>query len=64
MDVSAETLRRHNFGNAGAGDRVNLERCLTLDKLPAADTWFRATSTGSAEIVAIDARRRLEAVHV
>ena len=33
MDVSAETLRRTTLGTLTAGDRVNLERCLTLDKL-------------------------------
>ncbi|HJU27586.1 MAG TPA: riboflavin synthase [Candidatus Binataceae bacterium] len=33
MDVSAETLRRTILGTLRPGDRVNLERCLTLDKL-------------------------------
>ncbi len=33
MDVSAETLRRSTLGALKPGDRVNLERCLTLDKL-------------------------------
>ena len=33
MDVSAESLRRTTLGSFKAGDRVNLERCLTLDKL-------------------------------
>jgi riboflavin synthase len=33
MDVSAETLRRTTLGVLTVGDRVNLERCLTLDKL-------------------------------
>jgi len=33
MDVSAETLRRTILGALQPGDRVNLERCLTLDKL-------------------------------
>lgn len=33
MDVSAETVRRSNLGELKAGDPVNLERCLTLDKL-------------------------------
>jgi riboflavin synthase len=33
MDVSAESLRRSTLGSFKAGDRVNLERCLTLDKL-------------------------------
>ncbi len=33
MDVSAETLRRTSLGDLKAGDRVNLERCLTLDTL-------------------------------
>jgi riboflavin synthase len=33
MDVSAETLRRTVLGDLAPGDRVNLERCLTLDKL-------------------------------
>jgi riboflavin synthase len=33
MDVSAETLRRTTLGALALGDRVNLERCLTLDKL-------------------------------
>jgi riboflavin synthase len=33
MDVSAETLRRTALGWLKAGDRVNLERCLTLAKL-------------------------------
>jgi riboflavin synthase len=33
MDVSAETLRRTTLGTLARGDRVNLERCLTLDKL-------------------------------
>ncbi|MGA2409001.1 MAG: riboflavin synthase, partial [Candidatus Binataceae bacterium] len=33
MDVSEETLRRTGLGDLQAGDRVNLERCLTLDKL-------------------------------
>jgi riboflavin synthase len=30
MDVSAETLRRTTLGRLKIGDRVNLERCLTL----------------------------------
>jgi riboflavin synthase len=33
MDVSAETLRRTTLGTLAVGDRVNLERCLTLEKL-------------------------------
>src|SRR5262249_18040410 len=33
MDVSAETMRRTTLGATKAGSRVNLERCLTLDKL-------------------------------
>ena len=33
MDVSAETLRRTTLGGLRATHRVNLERCLTLDKL-------------------------------
>ena len=33
MDVSAETLRRTILGDLNPGDRVNLERCLTLNKL-------------------------------
>ncbi|HLK87170.1 MAG TPA: riboflavin synthase [Candidatus Binataceae bacterium] len=33
MEVSAETLRRTTLGTLEAGDRVNLERCLSLDKL-------------------------------
>ncbi|HJU09915.1 MAG TPA: riboflavin synthase [Candidatus Binataceae bacterium] len=33
MDVSAETLRRTTLGGLKPGDRVNLERCLTLNKL-------------------------------
>lgn len=33
MDVSAESLRRTTLGTLKPGDRVNLERCLTLDKL-------------------------------
>ena len=33
MDVSAETLRRTTLGTLAVGDPVNLERCLTLDKL-------------------------------
>jgi riboflavin synthase len=33
MDVSAESLRRTTLGALKAGDRVNLERCLTLKKL-------------------------------
>lgn len=33
MEVSAETLRRTTLGELKTGDRVNLERCLTLDKL-------------------------------
>jgi riboflavin synthase len=33
MDVSAETLRRTTLGTLAVRDRVNLERCLTLDKL-------------------------------
>ncbi len=33
MDVSAETLRRTILGELKAGDRVNLERCLTLQSL-------------------------------
>jgi riboflavin synthase len=33
MDVSAETLRRTILGSLEPGDRVNLERCLTLNKL-------------------------------
>ncbi|MGO9452149.1 MAG: riboflavin synthase [Candidatus Binataceae bacterium] len=32
-DLSAETLRRSTLGDLKAGDRVNLERCLTLGKL-------------------------------
>lgn len=33
MDVSAETLRRTTLGELKAGYPVNLERCLTLEKL-------------------------------
>jgi riboflavin synthase len=33
MDVSAETLRRTILGDLKPGDRVNLERCLTLNQL-------------------------------
>ncbi|MBI3759110.1 MAG: riboflavin synthase [Deltaproteobacteria bacterium] len=33
MDISAESLRRTTLGELKTGDRVNLERCLTLDKL-------------------------------
>jgi riboflavin synthase len=33
MDVSAESLRRTTLGSFKAGTRVNIERCLTLDKL-------------------------------
>ncbi|HEY6418960.1 MAG TPA: riboflavin synthase [Candidatus Binataceae bacterium] len=33
MDVSAETLRRSTMASLKPGDGVNLERCLTLDKL-------------------------------
>jgi riboflavin synthase len=33
MDVSAETMRRTNLGELKPGDPVNLERCLTLEKL-------------------------------
>ena len=33
MDVSAETLRRSNLGDLRSGDRVNIERCLTLGTL-------------------------------
>jgi riboflavin synthase len=33
MDVSAESLRRTILGSLKPGDRVNLERCLTLGKL-------------------------------
>jgi riboflavin synthase len=33
MDVSEESLRRTVLGDLEAGARVNLERCLTLDKL-------------------------------
>ena len=33
MDVSAETLRRTTLGELKSGDRVNLERCLTLGTL-------------------------------
>jgi riboflavin synthase len=33
MEVSAETLRRTVLGDLQPGDQVNLERCLTLDKL-------------------------------
>src|SRR5437899_2612001 len=33
MDVSAETLRCSILGDLKPGSRVNLERCLTLDKL-------------------------------
>lgn len=33
MDVSAESLRRTTLGELKPGDRVNLERCLTLGKL-------------------------------
>ena len=32
-DLSAETLRRSTLSNLKAGDRINLERCLTLGKL-------------------------------
>jgi riboflavin synthase len=32
-DVSAESLRRTVLGSLNPGDRVNLERCLTLEKL-------------------------------
>ena len=33
MDISAETLRRTVLGGLKPGDRVNLERCLTVNKL-------------------------------
>jgi riboflavin synthase len=33
MDISAESLRRTTLGELRPGARVNLERCLTLDKL-------------------------------
>jgi riboflavin synthase len=33
MDISAESLRRTVLGTLVPGDRVNLERCLTLGKL-------------------------------
>jgi riboflavin synthase len=33
MDISAESLRRTTLGELQTGDRVNLERCLTLEKL-------------------------------
>jgi riboflavin synthase len=33
MDVSAETLRRTILGGLESGDKVNLERCLTLQSL-------------------------------
>ena len=33
MDVSAESLRRTTLGSFKVGDRVNLERCMTLEKL-------------------------------
>ena len=33
MDVSAETLRRTILGGLKSGDKVNLERCLTLQSL-------------------------------
>ena len=33
MDISAESLRRTTLGELKPGDRVNLERCLTLGKL-------------------------------
>jgi riboflavin synthase len=33
MDISEESLRRTVLGDLEAGSRVNLERCLTLDKL-------------------------------
>ncbi|MBV8774683.1 MAG: riboflavin synthase [Deltaproteobacteria bacterium] len=33
MDISAETLRRTILGDIKPGDRVNLERCLTVNKL-------------------------------
>ena len=33
MDVSPESLRRTVLGQLAPGDRVNLERCLTLEKL-------------------------------
>jgi riboflavin synthase len=33
MDVSEESLRRSVLGDLEPGSRVNLERCLTLDKL-------------------------------
>jgi riboflavin synthase len=33
MDVSPESLRRTVLGQLASGDRVNLERCLTLEKL-------------------------------
>jgi riboflavin synthase len=32
-DLSAETLRRSTLGTLKPGDRINLERCLTMDKL-------------------------------
>ena len=32
-DLSAETLRRSTLGTLKAGDAINLERCLTMDKL-------------------------------
>ena len=32
-DLSAETLRRSTLGSLKVGDRVNIERCMTLNKL-------------------------------
>ena len=63
MDVSAETLRRTTLGALAVGDRVNLERCLTLDKLLGGHSGFRPRRR-RRQNSRDHARGRLEAVHV
>ena len=63
MDVSAETLRRTALGDLKPGEPVNLERCLTLDKLLGGHLVSgHVDSVG--RVVVDQARRRLETFHL
>ncbi|MGH7905702.1 MAG: riboflavin synthase [Candidatus Binataceae bacterium] len=54
MDVSAETLRRTTLDDLAPGDPVNLERCLTLEKMLGGHVVLGHID-GAGEVVAIEA---------
>ncbi len=53
MEVTAETLRRTTLGELAPGDRVNLERCLTLSK-PLGGHLVAGHVDGVGRVVAIE----------